>query len=101
MLVDFTFNSQALCTMQPGKLQTRIAVLAGVVGLLWVLAVAAREPAAVRVLVATISLMASVWAVVAFINPTWGPLPTRRAGTMVLAASIGLFVATGTGFCRW
>ena len=98
---QFTCSSLALGTMQPRTMQARIAVLAGVVGLLWVLAMAALEPAAVPALVAIISLVAFVWAGVAFLNPTWGPLPTRRAGAIVFAAGIGLFIAAGTGFCRW
>ena len=82
-------------------MQTRIAVVTGVVGLSGVLVVAAVNATALRVLLPAISLVAFVWAAVAFINPAWGPLPSRTVGAWVLVAGIGLLVASSTGSCRW
>lgn len=83
-------------------MQARIALVAGGVGILAVLLVAALAPAAVQALLVTISLVAFVWAAVAFVNPAWGPLPSRKVGTLVLVAGIGLFfVGGGVGSCHW
>lgn len=82
-------------------MQTRIAVVAGIVGTLWVLVAATLNPTAVQVLVTTVSIVAFVWAGVAFINPTWGPLSTRSTSALVLAAAICLFVVANAGVWRW
>lgn len=78
-------------------MQTRIALGFGVVGLVVVMVVAVLNPAAVRTLLAVVALVAFVWSAVAFLNPTWGPLPSRTAGVVALVAGIALWVAA----CRW
>ena len=78
-------------------MQTRIAIGSGVVGLVVVMVVAVLNPAAVRTLLAAVALVAFVWSGVAFLNPTWGPLPSRTAGVVTLVAGIALWVAA----CRW
>ena len=82
-------------------MQTRIAVATGIVGTLWVLVAAMLNPAAIQVLLTTVSLVALVWAGVAFFNPAWGPLSTRSTGALVLVTALGLLVVATAGSCPW
>lgn len=70
--------------MDGKRMQARIALVAGGVGILAVLLVAALAPAAVRALLVTISLVAFVWAAVAFVNPAWGPFAEQEGGYLGL-----------------
>ena len=74
-----------------------LSFVTGVGGHPGVLVVAVLDAGALRVLLAATALLAFIWAAVAFINPAWGPLPSRTVGASALVTGIEFFVASGTG----
>ena len=76
-------------------MQTQVAIVASSLGLLGGLVVAVLQPAAVPALLVTVSLIALAWAGIAFINPRWGPLPSRTAAAWVFVVGVVLLSAGG------
>ena len=88
--------------MDGKRMQVRIALVAGGVGLLWVLLVVALAPAAARALLVTISLVRVRVGWGGVYQSSLGSVAEQEGGYPGLGRSIGLFVVGGgVGSCHW